>query len=70
MQSKKLSAVEAGVNVSVGFILGVACNYVLLPVIGSGLGPAVALTLAFTVLSYARQYFFRRLFNSLTTREA
>lgn len=69
-QSHRASAVEAGVNIVLGFGISVGITAVLLPALGHDvtLGQNVAMTSVFTVASFARAYGLRRLFNWLHCR--
>ena len=69
-QSHRASAVEAGVNLVLGFAISVGITAVLLPAFGHQvtLGQNVAMTSVFTVASFARAYGLRRLFNWLQCR--
>jgi hypothetical protein len=69
-QSHRASAVEAGVNLVLGFAISVGITAVLLPAFGHQvtLGQNVAMTSIFTVASFARSYGLRRLFNWLQCR--
>jgi hypothetical protein len=69
-QSHRASAVEAGVNIVVGFAVSVAITAVLLPAFGHQVTMVqnVAMTSVFTVASFARAYGLRRLFNWLHCR--
>jgi hypothetical protein len=69
-QSHRASAVEAGVNIVVGFAVSVGITAVLLPAFGHQVTMAqnVAMTSVFTVASFARAYGLRRLFNWLQCR--
>ena len=64
-QSRTASALEAVVNVAVGYGLAVGLNLTVLPAFGvpiSG-GQAVGVALVFTAASLVRSYLLRRLFN-------
>jgi len=63
-QSRTLSLVEAVSNVVVGYVLAVATQIVLFPLFGfvPNLGQNLRIGLAFTLVSLARSYVLRRLF--------
>ena len=67
MQSKRNSAFEAATNVAIGYLVSVLANVLILPVFGYNvtIGDSFAIGLAFTVVSLARSYVLRRLFNRL-----
>ena len=64
-QSRKRSAVEAGTNVVVGYLVAVIANYFVLPIFGYMVTVQDSFTigLAFTAISMLRSYVLRRLFN-------
>ncbi len=64
-QSRKMSAIEACVNVGFGFVIAVGSQYVIFPWFGlyAPFGDHVMIGLFFTVVSLARSYVLRRLFN-------
>lgn len=64
-QSKRHSAIEATVNIVLGFAVSVAITAVLLPAMGHQvtLAENVAMTCVFTVASFVRAYGVRRAFN-------
>lgn len=63
-QSRRMSLVEAATNVIVGYALAVGMQIVVFPVFGIhiALGDQLAIKLTFTVISLARGYVLRRLF--------
>lgn len=65
MQTRIQSIVEAITNTIIGFLLGMAANYYVLPMLGfvATMAQAGGLTLIMTVISFARQYILRRVFN-------
>ena len=67
MQSKRNSAFEAATNVAIGYLVSVLANVLILPVFGYNvtIGDSFAIGLAFTVVSLARSYVLRRIFNRL-----
>lgn len=60
-----MSAVEAAVNVFIGYGIAVAATAVILPAFGYPVRAADAfgISAAFTVVSLARSYVLRRVFN-------
>lgn len=66
-QSRKSSAVEAVVNVLVGLAVSMVANATVFPLFGFNptLADNVTITLIYTVISLARSYLLRRLFNRL-----
>lgn len=69
-QSRLMSAVEAVVNVVVGYGVAVATQLVVFPVFGleASLAQNLAIGLIFTVVSLVRSYALRRAFEALLTR--
>lgn len=67
MQTRLQSIIEAVTNTIISFIIGMATNYIALPMFGFAVsvGQAGWLTLIFTVVSFIRQYILRRVFNNL-----
>lgn len=67
MQSRRMSFVEAVANVAIGYGISVVATLIILPAFGYsvGAGQAAAISAAFTVVSLARAYLLRRLFNLL-----
>ena len=65
MQSKRRSALEAVTNVTVGFLVAVGANLLVLPAFGYKVTiiDSFAIGWVFTVISMLRSYFLRRLFN-------
>lgn len=65
MQTRRASLVEAAVNVSVGWLVAVAANLVVLPAFGLPVsaGQAAGIGAAFAGVSLVRSYGVRRLFN-------
>jgi hypothetical protein len=66
-QSRRLSLIEAGANVVVGYALAVVAQLLFFPVIGLSVALLDTLRLGalFTLLSLARSYALRRLFTRL-----
>jgi len=67
MQSKRNSALEAATNVSIGYLVSVLANVLILPLFGYNvtIGDSFAIGLAFTLVSLVRSYLLRRAFNCL-----
>jgi acetyltransferase-like isoleucine patch superfamily enzyme len=70
MQSKRNSAFEAATNVTIGYLVSVLANVLILPLFGYNvtIGDSFAIGLAFTVISLVRSYVLRRIFNRLDRR--
>lgn len=66
-QSRLMSAVESVANVAVGYSVAVATQAVVFPMFGlrASLGDNLKIGLIFTVVSLARSYALRRVFNRL-----
>lgn len=72
-QSKGMSLLETVINTVGGFIVAIAGQYLLFPLLGLGqpsFSAHITLGLGFTVISVIRGYCFRRLFNWLEVRRA
>ena len=71
MQSKKMSMVESAASTAVGYTVATAANYFILPLFGYAVSLADAswIGVIFTVISLARGYFVRRLFNWMHMRQ-
>ena len=65
MQTKKQSLTEAITNTAVGFVVSLASIFLILPVFGIESTPLknIGITAYFTVVSIARGYVLRRVFN-------
>ena len=63
-QSRTISLVEAFTNVVVGYVLAIATQLALFPVFGieAAFGEHLAIGAAFVMVSLARSYLLRRLF--------
>lgn len=70
MQSRAHSFLEATLNTASGFVVSLVAGHFLFPVFGVAvsLSQNVGLTCAFTVLSIARSYVWRRIFNKRAVR--
>lgn len=71
-QSRSHSALEAGVNIGVGFVVSLGLTAVVMPAFGHHvtLTENLGITSIFTVASLLRAYALRRLFNRLANRWA
>jgi hypothetical protein len=69
-QSRLASAIESLANVAIGFGISWAATLVVLPAAGVAVNAAQGfwITCAFTVISLARSYLLRRLFNRYHAR--
>ena len=69
-QSRRASAIEAVVNVLVGYWVAVAAQAAIFPLFGLYVSHAEHMAIAglFTVVSLVRSYFLRRAFNWVTRR--
>lgn len=69
-QSKRASAIEAIVNVLIGYGVAVAAQAVIFPLFGlyASTSEHLAIGGLFTVISLARSYLLRRAFNAFTRR--
>jgi len=63
-QSRRASAIEAFLNVVLGFCISVLANWLILPYYGvsSKLSISIEIGVWFTFISFARSYILRRLF--------
>jgi hypothetical protein len=66
-QSRRMSLVEACVNVAVGYGVAVLTQIIVFPIFGveATLSDTLGIGLVFTVVSIARSYMVRRLFNAV-----
>lgn len=66
-QSRKLSLIEAATNVLARFLLAFATQLAMFPAVGLqvGLWDNLRISVAFTLVSLARSYVLRRIFNRL-----
>ena len=71
-QSRALSFLEATTNVVVGYLLAVIVQMLAFPLFGLmvTLTDSLAIGAIFTVVSLARSFLLRRLFEEIRTREA
>tara|TARA_R110001632_G_scaffold208893_1_gene333348 strand:+ start:45 stop:266 length:222 start_codon:yes stop_codon:yes gene_type:complete len=67
MQSKKNSAFEAMSNVAIGYFVSVMANILILPIFGYDvtIADSFGIGIAFTLVSLARSYVLRRIFNKV-----
>tara|TARA_R110000824_G_scaffold177096_1_gene356338 strand:+ start:162 stop:389 length:228 start_codon:yes stop_codon:yes gene_type:complete len=65
MQSKKASLIEALINVTVGYLVAVLANYIVLPMFGYmvNIADSFYIGIVFMVIGIIRSYLLRRLFN-------
>lgn len=70
MQSRRMSAAEAVANVAIGYAIAVAATAVILPAFGYPVTAqdALGISAAFTVVSLARSYLLRRVFNRMVIK--
>lgn len=68
-QSRRGSAIEAVANVLIGYWVAVGAQMLIFPLFGVRLpvGDNMLIAVLFTVVSLARSYLLRRLFNRLHT---
>ena len=71
VQPKLESLFESILNVLVGFIISVIATLIVLPLFGFAVtgGQSIVISAVFTVLSIARSYFLRRLFEKWRLRK-
>ena len=71
VQPKLESLLESILNVLVGFIISVIATLIVLPLFGFAVtgGQSIIISAVFTVLSIARSYFLRRLFERWRLRK-
>lgn len=64
-QSRRMSAVESVVNVAVGYLVALAAQLIVFPLLGIPvtLEQNILIGVIFTVVSLARSYCLRRVFN-------
>ena len=67
MQSKLFSFLESLTNVVVGFLVAVTANILVLPLFGfyPNFSEATSIGVIFTLISLARSYVLRRVFNRI-----
>ncbi len=65
-QSRISSAIEAAVNIAIGYSISLVANIIILPLFGIHIpaSDAALIALVFTVISLARSYIIRRWFNA------
>lgn len=64
-QSRTHSAIEAVTNVAIGYLVALAGQIVVFPLVGvqASMGQNLVIGAAFTAISLARSYVVRRVFN-------
>lgn len=69
-QSRLMSAIEAITNVTVGYGVAVATNWLALPLFGFAvsIGDSAVIGLVFTAVALARSYLLRRFFEWIQVR--
>ena len=67
MQSKKMSLIESITNVIVGYSISVLAQILIFPMFGlsATIKENLLIGLCFTVISIARSYILRRIFNKI-----
>lgn len=62
-----MSLTESIANTAIGFGINTSANYFLLPYFGLNptVGESMAIAIMFTLISVARNYFLRRIFNAV-----
>lgn len=70
MQSRLWSFIEVVTSVTVGFIIGVFSNIIVLPLFGldASISDSILISVIFTCIGVVRSYMIRRLFNKFNTR--
>lgn len=70
-QSRRMSAVEAVVNVAVGYCVALAVQILVFPLfaIEASASDHIAIAAIFTVVSVLRSYALRRVFNRIRIRQ-
>jgi membrane protein implicated in regulation of membrane protease activity len=68
-QGRRLSMIEAGTNVVVGYLLALATQLAVFPAVGVSvtLQDNLRISAAFVAVSLARSYLLRRIFNRVGT---
>ncbi len=71
-QSRTMSLIEATANVVVGYVLAIATQLAVFPLYGieAALGEHLAIGGAFVMVSLARGYVLRRLFEAMRVRSS
>ena len=67
MQSRRMSALESIANVVIGYCVALGGQIVVFPLVGiaASMGQNLVIGAAFTLISLARSYCVRRLFNRI-----
>ena len=70
MQSRLWSFIEVVTSVTVGFIIGVLSNIIVLPLFGlhASITDSILISVIFTCIGVVRSYMIRRLFNNINYR--
>ena len=66
MQTKKQSAIEAALNILIGYLVAVISQMVIFPLVGvqASIKQNIVIGVLFSLVSFARSYLIRRWFNS------
>lgn len=66
MQTKRQSFIESLTSTTIGIIIGIVLNLIILPIFGYpvSLSDSLWISVIFTVISIIRSYIIRRWFNS------
>lgn len=66
-QTRRQSAIEAVTNIAVGYSVNMAANFLIFPLFGWQISVVenLALGVIYTVISFARSYVLRRIYNKL-----
>jgi hypothetical protein len=69
-QSRVMSLIESATNVVVGYVLAIATQLAVFPLFGleAALGEHLAIGALFVMVSLARSYLLRRLFEAIRAR--
>lgn len=67
MQNKRWSMIETASSTTIGYVVAILAQMVILPLFGiePSLGENMSIAALFTVVSLVRGYFVRRLFNAI-----
>jgi hypothetical protein len=70
MQSRMMSMIEAAANVAIGYLVALAAQLAIFPLfaIHVSLGDNMMISALFTLVSLARSYALRRLFNKVARK--
>jgi phosphate/sulfate permease len=69
-QSRKMSLVESIANIAIGYLVALTAQLIVFPLMGIpvSLSQNIVIGAIFTVVSLARSYVLRRVFNRLSSR--